>query len=517
MYEPQTAVYLLPCNLEKDQQNQIMFSSEAERQSYFMNLANTLGYTYTNFAYVRNTDGTAYLNIQAELDEIQNMNYCCYTNSHFSAKMFYCFIVGKKMLAEKTTQLTLVTDVFQTWFSQVTVNQSFVVREHWTQGGDYYNTLSDELATGNLVVDKHVDYAVGEGGYFVFCSSDVTVDDTSAGNTTGFSIGNYRIPCYTLYFTVDESSALNNIILAIGNKGRGDRILYACYAPFSPNEISYTTESADIGTFKLATVASPMNQMYAGMSINAPTRCKKCYTFPYSKYEVEDRCTGQTIELLPEKFTNPTHPNFQIQCTLDQSPTFHVIPLEYKGKDRAYTDMLTVKCETSLPTYNNLYANYMMMNKQANQLQMIGAVVGGASSMVTMNPLAVGEGVASSALTIAGIVAQENKAGKMGNQVSSFNDSAMLRAVFDNGLRFNHYSMDINHTDMCDSYWKRYGYPVRRIKPPNLDSSDFNYNYVQLVEPQFSGNIPQEDMDKLKQIFVRGITLWHNSYVFLQY
>lgn len=517
MYEPQSMVYLMACSIEQDQQNQIMFANETERQSYFLTLANTQGMTIDNCRYVVNTDGIAVLNVKKKLDEVQNMNYCCYLNTNFNAKMIYCFVTGKKMLAEDTTQLTLKVDVFQTWFSSVSFNKSFVVREHWLQNGDYYNTLSDEIPTGNLIVTDHATYDYA-GAYFIFCNSDVTTDDTASSASSGFTVGNYHLPCYTMYFPMADSDAVKDIILAIGNKGRGDRVLACVYVPYCPASVGIvsTTVTSDIGTFQHATSATGTTELLNNLVLTE-SHCKKCYTFPYSKIEVEDAGTGQTVELQPEKFSNPLQPTFVLESTIDTTPTLRIIPQNYKGKSNAFTDMLCVTSDTSLPTYNNLYASYMMMNKQSNQIQMLGAVVGGVSSVATMNPMAMAGGVASSALSVASIVAQENKAGKQGNQVSSFKDSAMLRVLYENGVNLNRYMMDSNHLQMAESYWKRYGYPMRIIKVPNLTSSDFNYNYVQLIDPQIAGNIPQQDMDELKQIFVRGITLFHNSTVFLQF
>lgn len=59
-----------------------------------------------------------------------------------------------------------------------------------------------------------------------------------------------------------------------------------------------------------------------------------------------------------------------------------------------------------------------------------------------------------------------------------------------------------------EDYFKMYGYKVNEVKVPNLKTRA-HFNYVQTVGANITGNIPQDDLTKLKSLFDSGITLWH--------
>ena len=43
------------------------------------------------------------------------------------------------------------------------------------------------------------------------------------------------------------------------------------------------------------------------------------------------------------------------------------------------------------------------------------------------------------------------------------------------------------------------------------------YNYIKMINPNITGDIPQDDMLKIKEMFSNGITLWHTTDGFLSY
>lgn len=61
-----------------------------------------------------------------------------------------------------------------------------------------------------------------------------------------------------------------------------------------------------------------------------------------------------------------------------------------------------------------------------------------------------------------------------------------------------------------------YGYKVNNVKLPNITGRR-NWNYVKTLDCNLLGEIPQEDLEELKQIFNNGVTFWHNPSSFLDY
>ena len=61
-----------------------------------------------------------------------------------------------------------------------------------------------------------------------------------------------------------------------------------------------------------------------------------------------------------------------------------------------------------------------------------------------------------------------------------------------------------------------YGYKVNRLKVPNITGRP-NFNYIKTIGCNIIGDIPQARLQEIKDLFNRGITLWHNPNTFLDY
>ena len=69
---------------------------------------------------------------------------------------------------------------------------------------------------------------------------------------------------------------------------------------------------------------------------------------------------------------------------------------------------------------------------------------------------------------------------------------------------------------MVDDYFNCYGYKVNSLKTPNITGRVY-WNYVKTVGCNVTANAPQEDIEEIRALFDRGITIWHNPSYFLDY
>lgn len=69
---------------------------------------------------------------------------------------------------------------------------------------------------------------------------------------------------------------------------------------------------------------------------------------------------------------------------------------------------------------------------------------------------------------------------------------------------------------IIDDYFSMYGYKTNSLKIPNITGRT-NWNYVKTINCNIEGDIPQEDLQKIKDMFNQGVTLWHNPSTFLDY
>ena len=67
-----------------------------------------------------------------------------------------------------------------------------------------------------------------------------------------------------------------------------------------------------------------------------------------------------------------------------------------------------------------------------------------------------------------------------------------------------------------DDFFTMFGYKVNRVKVPNITGRR-NWNYVKTIGCYIDGDVPQTDMQEIKDMFNKGVTLWHNPSTFADY
>lgn len=96
-----------------DYQNTVHFSSNSERDNYFLNgnHFNALSYRNTPFNFIRDR---SQVKVMMSWEEAQGINYCTF-KSEFEDRRYYAFVNAIEYLNDKTIQLTLVIDTIMTY------------------------------------------------------------------------------------------------------------------------------------------------------------------------------------------------------------------------------------------------------------------------------------------------------------------------------------------------------------------------------------------------------------------
>ena len=78
------------------------------------------------------------------------------------------------------------------------------------------------------------------------------------------------------------------------------------------------------------------------------------------------------------------------------------------------------------------------------------------------------------------------------------------------------YCITEEYARKIDKLFSVIGYKTNRVKIPNV-TGRLNWNYVQTQAVAILGDIPQNDLQKIKDMFDSGVTFWHNPSTFLDY
>lgn len=114
-----------------DYQNTVHFSSNAERDDYFLNGNHFSAYDYssTPFNFIRDR---SQIRVMMTWEEAQGINYCTF-KSDFENRRYYAFVNAIEYINDKNIQLTLVIDTIMTYTQGDTLerlNNVNVLRQH---------------------------------------------------------------------------------------------------------------------------------------------------------------------------------------------------------------------------------------------------------------------------------------------------------------------------------------------------------------------------------------------------
>lgn len=514
--EPRTGEYIHFCN--------VPFNKTYEHTTKFYHINHQLDYfarrkvmSIYDFTYIRKpeTNKSGILRVAFHVDKMAKVNYLYYKNV-IDGRTYFCFVERLIYKNENMCEIEFTLDVWNTYQHNVVFPPCYIERatqKYYSIGHD--NTLSDSIATGNLV-QKSIEAFSLKGAYFVLCTCAVDKEDVSNDEPSVCTIGGYKLPCHVLYFEHSESNDMSKVLQNIAQRGLSDRILSAVYVPnFDPVRMKCKSSTAYGGYNIVESISKDSfvteHQFQYG---NLPFEYSKELNYPNSKIVIRDNATGQTVELDPDKFDGHIA-RVRVVSVLCEQPYYKIIPLNYQGQSISYQNAMVVKCNTGLPIANNLYSKYLMNNAEFNKLDRISAIGNGAIDSVGSLFRADLQGVASGAfnsyMNIQNINAKENQASKLGNSVTAIHDGACERVNYVNSFNIELQVMDDSHLKIARDYWKKYGYPVRSIGNIDFENTNQNHYFIKTVDCcPISTVIPQEDLTDLKAIFDNGVTVWTN-------
>ena len=542
VFTPSTQVILCSVPLEKDQKNQLDFASATAQYNYFYG---TRQFTYTNFTYQRK-DNT--LRVPAEFDTLYKCNYVMYQNANFGTKWFYAFIDSMEYINQNCTALHLKTDVFQTWILSAVFKPSFVAREHVANDAPWAHTLPEPINTpeykyNQLWAELYDSTPGNTNTYWKYCAyatPDSGDDDvrpaTYSGGTytevTTYHIGHMRTPGYL--FGSDNLTDFKKLIEFLVQKNY--TISYTITIP-SQNVTEYYAVKFGGGTFdpnvvydfKIygdgSTGPNAVNiSAISTITINSHTvRNKKLNCYPYRFLQLTDD-NDQKMDLKLE-LMNVTHDTanqwqgaLNTWRTAGSAPAVICAPSSYAGKPLSdYSHSITLSSFPPVPYATDYFQQYCALHKSSFVTEQIK----NAASL----PLSIaGSGNVTGALMqgASSILNYEQSLSKyedmMNHPPAAHNSPTGEPKYAANALRLKLYDVfpTAEYLDKIDSFFDFYGYNVSTVKTPQFTSRPY-WNYIETKEINIEGDIPQDDMQELKDIFNKGVTVWHNTSYFLDY
>ena len=553
-------VYLMTVPLEDDMKNTLYFASASAQQSYFQGV---IGKTYTNVSY---QSETRTFRCRDEIDTIRQYNYIMWQNPAFSNKWFYGFITKMEFVSTGMTDVFFEVDPLQTYMFDITIKPSFVEREHTNNDTIGVNTYPEDLELGEMVCNGSVQNFGGVGNYC--CVVEVAqVENTGDGSTLSYEWDDgsnsrtvtpplndsYRGTTPLIAYLSSSSVTLGEIRKLYDLAGLGDAIVNVYMIPESLVGNTHTISMyAQSGNHTMSVYHIPIPDRKDGIyelgtsTFSRPgnlntyvPRNQKLLTYPFNYFTISNNAgTSQ-----PFRYEDFSTVSFKIEGTFGVGGSIKAIPLNYRGissgqnaLDYSINGPKYPVCSWKSDSYTNwLTQNSVNMGMQWGR-EILGAgvdIVGSAVRGGIAGSLAGGIGTVPGALAGAGVgvytgavslinTAREQfqaktKANMVADQVHGNTGAGdFLWAKYRSPFTFTPMSIKAEIARICDDWFDVFGYQVNRLKVP-LTNHRANWWYTKTINANIVGNVPNDEMNKIKGAYNSGLTFWKNPSNFLNY
>lgn len=214
-------------------------------------------------------------------------------------------------------------------------------------------------------------------------------------------------------------------------------------------------------------------------------------------------------------------PEFEIDGALSIGCSVRLIPTNYNGAVLNHAESLPLGKFPALNWTSDVYTNWLTQNSVniATSLGVGLAQVGVGVASVLSSPMSAGAGALIGASMIS------NGAGQIASTLGevyqhsmqppqaegNLNTGDVVTATGDNDFHFYEMTIKKEFAQIIDNYFDMYGYKINRVKKPSVAHRN-SYWYCKTIGVQIEGDIPSEDLNKIKQCYDNGITFWWDIY-----
>ena len=549
MIAPNTDIYLIKTPIEIDESNQLTFNNVEEQADYFMHLPKLY---LENATYQRKDNVIRYPNDDVTFDELLKYNYCCYRNDSYSDRIFYAFIKGMKYVNDGMTEITIETDVFQTWQFEIQYRSSFIEREHVNDDTAGKHTIPEGLEIGEIVLNGIDSYTPLQQTVPVMgCTEDIATKETV---TPWYVNGKLRSVNYYIFCqnssqtpysnTGQQSQAVKQAMDAL--RGEQDAIVTIFMAPvelvnWEPYDSDPLAGWTGIPVSGSILMTHSYRQVCFNKDYNEPIsmsnfntdritsfgsytpKNNKLKIFPYCYMTLTNNNGGTGIFHYEDfSYTDNQHPNritFEVKGSICPGCSIRAIPKNYKNMTSNYNAGISAGKLPICDYVNDIFINWLTQNGVNYALSTVGNVgmiAGGIIATASGNPIGITSAVGGAAGVLNDMKEIYQKSFTPPQSEGDLGSAEISFSCKQNTFQAHHYRIKEEYAKIIDNYFSTYGYKVNEIKIPNIHTRS-NWNYIKTIDVNLTGEIPQEDLQTLKGIFNKGCTFWHNPNTFLDY
>ena len=472
------------------------------------------------YSYIRDTGE---INTHFTYEDCLKCNYMAFQNPNYGNKWFFAFIDDIKYINDGSTNIKFTIDSWSTWFDKLTINSSFVLREHTNDDTIGNNTVPENLETGEYICNSHYKDSTMDSYAndlcFIMASTSLPIAGDAKDTVAGSAIYNGIYTGLT-YFEYESTSAIDIVLEIFANHAKTSAIngIFMApkwLAPIGSDMYRRVTESNTPSTFNIS--VSKQTTINGYTPKNNKVKC-----FPYN-YLLVSNNIGQNAILHYEKFSG-SNATFNVKGVLNPGCSINLTPTNYNGNASSDIDAIQLGKFPICNFQNDMYTNWLTQNSinvlgmtvTSDDLNIANSAISSISSAVTNvatgNFAGAGLSISSGLTGITNALMHQKQHNMIPPTVTGQLNSADVNVASGNNT-FHFYKMSIKYefAQIIDNYFTRFGYKTNLTKVPNITGRRY-WNYIQLADTEVLGygEVPQKYIDEINRIARQGVTIWHD-------
>ena len=470
-----------------------------------------------------------------QIDTVRQYNYLMWQNSAYSNKWFYAFIKKMTYVSDGYTDVEFEVDPLQTYMFDITVKPSFVEREHTNNDSVGSNLVPESLERGEYVTNGNVE-KIGSSLLYYVINADKEPSTDSQGNPTGggrtiMSTNVGGLPMSGGLYIFTNFQTMTNAFLTYSRMEGGiDHVknVYVC------NSLTINGNDYEFGDFELDDYAY---NRYKGRStpvesthtISAPNtidgytpRNNKLLSAPYQYLTITNN-NGSSNNLNYEYFSDRSNISIKAKGVPSVGGSVFAYPLNYKGTSENFNEGIIGGKFPTLSWSGDAYTNWLTQNSvnigatmATNALGIGASAVSGLLSGGIGAVIGIGAAMSGVNAVTQQLVEQYEHSILPNTFSGNTNGGAVITANKTNSIYIWKMSITSQFAQIIDKYFDVYGYKTNLLKVPNVAHRQ-NWWYTKTINANITGNVPNDEMNKIKEAYNNGLTFWRNPSNFLNY
>lgn len=541
---PNTTLYVgvVPWNI--DLKNVQSYNSRTEQISAIQGL---LTHKYEHINIIRRDSDTILKGVNEDLSQC---NYMMYQNKDISDKWYFEFIDKAPYNSLNSVIISHSIDPWQTYQFDITYYKNLILRAHVAKSADVVGRwlAPEPISVAPEFERKHnVFNDLSWTPQYVLHSTSVYNPNTKKYEYKGSGTGASLSAEYGIF--VDNDTDVQDVVKKYGKLSPAEALK-------SDNDDEYSNWIADLLTGQIESFEKSLNNavklisttsisqlqdhrneligLYAipawvhsgtnkyatnnikkkDVTTTLPTTTLACGYAPRNKKMLSSLCkaylfyneNGFKLPLKPELFTSDT-PVFTVKST-ELSTNGFLLQIGSYADYTAKTNKISYNCENRLG-----YDANTGLDKVLNTLTSAVGVVNAVGSVASQ---AFAGNVGGAVQGAVGAVQQSiNMIDALGQRGVNTGASGDIMSITEK--RAMPVFADVSPTEaQCryiDDYLDVYGYAINEIgKISSYMKNRSNWNYIQVANCNIKVSAPNDDFNKLKQMFESGVTIWHRNF-----